>query len=310
MAEAPLLRDLLVLFATAIPIVFVFHRVNVPTIVGFLIAGILIGPHGLGLIAHTDNVEQLAEIGVVLLLFVVGLELSLDQLTRLGRTVLLVGTLQVVLTAAVASALAIAAGVPRTEAIFIGFLVVHSSTAVALKLLGDRGEIDSPHGRLAAGIAVIQDLCVVPMMLLIPVLAVPTAASPISIARALGKAAIVVIIIVAAARLVLPQLLGMIVRLRIRELLTGTVVLFCLGTAWLAAQFGLSLAFGALVAGLVVSESEYSHQAVAEILPFRDTFNSIFFTSVGMLLPVSVLLQHLPSLLALVIVLIAIKGVI
>jgi CPA2 family monovalent cation:H+ antiporter-2 len=310
MAEAPLLRDLLVLFAASIPIVFLFQRLNVPTIVGFLIAGVVIGPHGLGLIAEAAAVESLAEMGVVLLLFVIGLELSLEQLLHLGRVVLISGGLQVLLTAATAAGLAAAAGVPTEESVFIGFLIVHSSTAVALKLLADRGEIDSPHGRLAAGIAVIQDLCVVPMMLLIPLMGASQRIAFAEIGWALLKAALVVVVIVVGARMVLPQILAIIVRLRIRELFTATVVLFCLGTAWLAAQFGLSLAFGALVAGLVISESEYSHQAVAEILPFRDTFNSIFFTSVGMLLHVTVLLEHWAVLLALLLAVVALKGVI
>lgn len=309
MAEAPLLRDLVVLFATAIPIVFIFHRLNVPSIVGFLIAGVLIGPNGLGLIKGADDVERLAELGVVLLLFVVGLELSLEQLTQLGRTVVTAAALQVLLTAALTTALMSAAGLPTAQAIFIGFVVVHSSTAVALKLLADRGEIDSAHGRLTAGIAVIQDLCVVPMMLLVPVLAHPSAASPLAITLTIAKAAVLVAVIIVAARMLLPRLLELIVRLRIRELLTGAVVLFCLGTAWLTAQFGLSLAFGALVAGLVISESEYSHQAVAEILPFRDTFNSIFFTSVGMLLHLDVVVQHAAALLGLTVAAILLKGV-
>jgi K+:H+ antiporter len=310
MAEAPLLRDLLVLFATSIPIVYVFHRFNLPSIVGFLIAGVLIGPYGLGLISDPAAVERLAELGVVLLLFVIGLELSLKQLLRMGRTVLIAGLLQVVLTGAAGAGLAALADVRRAESILIGFLVIHSSTAVALKLLADRGEVDSPHGRIATGIAVIQDLSVVPMMLLVPVLAAREAFSLGQLGVTLGKAGLVVVIIVIGARLVLPQVLATIVHLRVRELLTGAVALFCLGTAWLAAQFGLSLAFGALVAGIVISESEYSHQAVAEILPFRDVFNSIFFTSVGMLVHAGVLLEHGATLLALVLGVIILKGVI
>jgi CPA2 family monovalent cation:H+ antiporter-2 len=310
MADAPLLRDLLVLLAAAIPIVFVFQRLNVPTIVGFLIAGVVIGPHGLGLIANVADVERLAGIGVVLLLFVVGLELSLEHLLHLGRVVLLVATLQVVVTATAATGLARLAGVGAAEAIFLGFLVVHSSTAVALKLLSDRGEADTPYGRLAAGILVIQDLAVVPMLLLIPLLGAEIAASAKQIAVALAKAVVVVVVIVVAARLILPQLLALIVRLRIRELFTLAVVLFCLGTAWLAALFGLTFAFGALVAGLVISESEYSHQAVAEIVPFRDLFNSIFFTSVGMLLHIDVLVHHPAAVLGLVAVVVLLKGTI
>src|SRR5262249_35951153 len=217
---------------------------------------------------------------------------------------------QVLLTATVTAAFVSVAGFGTAVALFVGFLVVHSSTAVALKLLSDRGEMDTPHGRLSAGILVIQDLSVVPMMLLIPLLAGGAAVSLVQVGTALGKAVLVVAMIVVGARLLLPQLLALIVRLRIRELFTLTVVLFCLGTAWLAAQFGLTIAFGALVAGLVISESEYSHQAIAEILPFRDLFNSIFFTSVGMLLHTDVLVQHTIDVLVLLAIAIALKGTI
>src|SRR5262249_51530498 len=247
---------------------------------------------------------------VVLLLFVVGLELSLEHLLHLGRTVLIAATSQVLLTATVTAAFVSVAGFGTAVALFVGFLVVHSSTAVALQLLSDRGEMDTPHGRVSAGILCIQDLSVVPMMLLIPLLAGGAAVSLVQVGTALGKAVLVVAMIVVGARLLLPQLLALIVRLRIRELFTLTVVLFCLGTAWLAAQVGLTIAFGALVARLVISESEYSHQAIAEILPFRDLFNSIFFTSVGMLLHTDVLVQHTIDVLVLLAIAIALKGTI
>jgi K+:H+ antiporter len=297
-AETSILRDLVVLFAAALPIVLVFQRLNVPTVVGFLIAGVVIGPHGVGLIAQSAEVESLAELGLVLLLFVVGLELSLGQLTRLGRVVVWSGTLQVAVTAGVAIVVAVAAGVSLPTAVCFGFLVVHSSTAIVLKVLSDRGEIDAPHGRVAVGILLIQDLCFVPMMLLTRLLATSASASWLTIGLVLLKAAAALTAIVLAARLLMPSLLRQIVRLRSRELFTGTIILFCLGTAWLASWFGLSLALGALIAGLVISESEYSHQAVADILPFRDAFNSVFFISVGMLLRPDFLFAHFATVLA------------
>jgi CPA2 family monovalent cation:H+ antiporter-2 len=307
MAEGALLRDLVVLFAAGLPIVFVFQRLNIPSVVGFLIAGIIIGPHGVGLIAHSAEVDNLAELGLVLLLFVVGLELSFGQLTRLGRIIIWSGSLQVLITFALACAATLALGVPPATAVLVGFLVVQSSTAIALKALTDRGELDAPHGRIAVGILLIQDLCLVPMVLLTRLLATPASASGLAVIGVLLKAAVAVAAIVLAARLLMPAVLRQIVRLRSRELFTGAIVLFCLGTAWLASQFGLSLALGALIAGLVISESEYSHQAVADIVPFRDAFNSIFFISIGMLVGVDFLAAHLLPLLAAAVAVLAFK---
>jgi CPA2 family monovalent cation:H+ antiporter-2 len=298
MTEGSILLDLVVLFATALPIVFIFQRLNVPSVVGFLIAGIVIGPHGTGLIAQSADVESLADIGLVLLLFVVGLELSLSQLVRLGRIIIWAGGLQILLTGGIAWGIAMAAGFPARAAVFFGFLLVQSSTAIVLKTLSDRGELHAPHGRLATGILLIQDLCLVPMMLLTRLLSAGVAPSWAAVALVLLKAAIAIAVIVVAARLLMPAALRQIVRLRSRELFVGAIILFCLGTAWLAARFGLSLALGALIAGLVISESEYSHQVTADILPFRDAFISVFFISVGMLLQLDFLRMHLPILLA------------
>jgi CPA2 family monovalent cation:H+ antiporter-2 len=292
MAEGVLLRDLVVLFAAALPIVVVFQRLHVPTVVGFLVAGVVIGPHGAGLIADTAEVDSLAALGVVPLLFVVGLELSFRQLADQRRIVLVAGVLQVLLTGGLAAAAALAAGFPVPEAVVLGFVVVHSSTVVVLQVLAQRGDLDAPHGRIAVGILLIQDLSLVPMILLTRLLATPAAASWLAVTLVLAKAAAAIGIIVALALLIMPAVLRYVVQLRSRELFTGAIVLFCLGTAWLASQFGLSLALGALIAGLVISESEYSHQAVADILPFRDAFNSIFFISIGMLLRVDFLREH------------------
>lgn len=297
MTEGSILRDLVVLFATALPIVFVFQRLRVPSVVGFLLAGVVIGPYGTGLIAHSADVDSLAELGLVLLLFVVGLELSLSQVLRLGRIIVWAGSLQILLTGALTWAVASAAGFPAARAIFFGFILAQSSTAIVLKTLSDRGELHAPQGRLATGILLIQDLSLVPMMLFTRLLTTPAAASWTAIGTVLLQAAIAIGLIVVAARLVMPAVLRQVVRLRSRELFIGVIILFCLGTAWLAAWFGLSLALGALIAGLVISESEYSHQVTADILPFRDAFISIFFISVGMLLRLDFLQAHLPILL-------------
>jgi CPA2 family monovalent cation:H+ antiporter-2 len=287
-----ILSDLVVVLAAALPIVLLFQKARLPSIVGFLIAGVLIGPHGLALIRDTESVEALAEIGIVLLLFVVGMELSFRQLATLGRVILWSCTIQILGTLGVVWAIATLAGLGPAPALLIGFLVTHSSTAIVLKLLNDRGEIDAPHGRIAVGILLVQDLSLVPMVLLTRVMGTPGAAEWGDIAFALGKAGLAVVCIILGARFLMPRLLGFVVRQRNRELFAGTIVLLCFGTAGLAAQFDLSLALGALLAGLVISESEYSHQIVADLLPFRDVLNSIFFISIGMLLQPAFFIEH------------------
>ena len=299
MHTAELLRDIVLLLATSLPIVVVFQRIRVPSLVGFLIAGIVIGPSATGVIRSTETADVLAEIGVVLLLFTIGVEFSLSELSRLRRFALIGGTLQVVATTAAVALLGGLAGLPGPQALVVGMLVAPSSTVIALKVLGDRIETSAPHGQAALGVLLFQDLCVLPMMLLLPALGRPAELSAASLAWVMGKALVAIVAVYYAARFVLPAILGVIVRLRIRELLTATVVVLCLGTAWLVSGFGVSLAIGAFVAGVVISESEYSHQVIAEVMPFRDLFNSIFFISIGMLLDVRALAANLPAVLGL-----------
>lgn len=298
MGEAlPLLQDLLVLLLVAVPIVFLFRRLNLPSIVGFMLAGVLIGPYGLGLIREAEAIEALAEIGVVLLLFSIGLEFSLRSIIDMKRAVLLGGGLQVGLTTAATALIALLAGRSIGQAIFFGFLFAVSSTTILLRSYIERAEIDAPHGRVAVSISLFQDLGTIPMMLLIPVLGGRSGASPVAILSRLGIALFAVALIIFAARAVVPFLLRHIVALRSSEVFIIFIVFVSLGTAWLTAEIGLSLALGAFIAGLVLSESEYSHQIVADILPFRDVFNSIFFISIGMLLSLSALIADWPTVL-------------
>lgn len=303
-----LLQDLLVLLLAAVPIVFFFRRFNLPSIVGFMLAGVLIGPHGLGLIREAEAIEALAEIGVVLLLFSIGLEFSLRSIIDMKRAVLLGGGLQVGLTAAATTLIALLAGRPFGQAIFFGFLFAVSSTTILLRSYIERAEIDAPHGRVAVSISLFQDLATIPMMLLIPVLSGRSGASPAAILSRLGVALLAVGLIIFAARAVVPFLLRHIVALRSSEVFIIFIVFVGLGTAWLTAEIGLSLALGAFIAGLVLSESEYSHQIVADILPFRDVFNSIFFISIGMLLSLSTLIADWPTVLVWTIALIVGKA--
>ena len=287
--DLPLLGDLLLLLLASVPIAFLFHRLRLPTTVGFMITGIVIGPYGLGLIKDVHAIEVLAEIGVVLLLFTIGLEFSLRRIVEMKRMVLAGGGAQVAVTTLLVTGIAYLWGRPFNQAIFFGFLFALSSTAIVLKSYIDRAEVDAPHGRAGVGILLFQDLSIVLMMLLVPVLGGRNGASPLRVVLTLGAALAAVALIILAARKVVPFLLYHIVRLRSPDLFIIFVVLMSLGTAWLTSQFGLSLALGAFIAGMVLSESEYSHQVVADILPFRDVFNSIFFVSIGMLLSLSAL---------------------
>jgi CPA2 family monovalent cation:H+ antiporter-2 len=285
----PLLQDLLLLLLVSVPIAFIFQRLRLPSIVGFMITGVLIGPNGLGLIEDAGAITVLADIGVALLLFTIGLEFSLRQMLEMKRLVLLGGGLQVVLTVLLVMSIASALGRPFKEAVFFGFLFALSSTAIVLKSYIERAEVDAPHGRAGVGILLFQDLSIVPMMLMIPILSGQRGASAASIVITLGVAIAAIAVIFFTAKTVVPYLLHHIVRLRSPEVFVSSVVLLCLGTSWLTAQAGLSLALGAFIAGIVLSESEYSHQIVADILPFRDVFNSLFFISIGMLLSLSAL---------------------
>ena len=285
----PLLRDLLLLLLASVPIVFIFRRLRLPSIVGFMITGVVIGPHGFALIRDVHAIEVLAEIGVALLLFTIGLEFSLRRLLDMKRLVLLGGGLQVTFTVLAVMAIAYVLGRPFNQAIFFGFLFALSSTAIVLKSYIDRAEIDAPHGRAGVGILLFQDLSIVPMMLMVPILSGTGGVSVGKISITLGIALATIAAIIFTARTVVPGLLYQIVRLRSPELFIISVVLLSLGTSWLTSQVGLSLALGAFIAGLVLSESDYSHQIVADILPFRDVFNSIFFMSIGMLLSVTAL---------------------
>lgn len=308
-AEIPLLRDLILLLLISLPIVFVCGRLRLPTLIGYMLTGVIIGPSGITpMIMDTEAVETLAEIGVVLLLFTIGLEFSLEKLIAMQRVVLLGGGLQVMLTIAAGAAAAhYIADFTWSQAAFIGFVVALSSTAIVLKTYADRAESDTPYGRVGLGILLFQDLCIVPMMLFVPLLAGKQQLTAVSVLVTLGKAVVAVLLIVVTARLVFPFLLRWLVTLRSREVFVSFAVLACLGMAWLTAQAGLSLALGAFIAGVVLSESEYSHQIVADILPFRDIFNGIFFVSVGMLLSLNVLAEDWPTVAGLVALIVVVK---
>jgi CPA2 family monovalent cation:H+ antiporter-2 len=291
MEQIPILRDLVVLIAIAIPAVLLAHRLRIPTLVGFLFTGIVIGPHALGFVRDVHSVTQLAEIGSVLLLFAVGLELSLSRIVRMGRYVIQGGTIQMVGTIGIVASVAVIAGLAVNHAILWGALVALSSTAIILKIYADRGELDSSHGRVVVAILLFQDLCVVPLMVLMPLLA-GTERGPMALLRAVAVTIAVTGGMILAGRFIVPRFLARVTTLRNQEIFTLCVLAIGLGAAFLTSRFGLSLALGAFLAGLIVSESEYGLQALSDILPFRDTFSGIFFTSIGMLLNIQFFFQN------------------
>jgi len=293
MEGIPLLRDIIVLMGISVPIIIIFHRLGMPTVVGFLATGVIIGPHGFKLITEIGTVELLAQIGVVLLLFTIGLELSFAKLKNVGREAIVGGGLQIIFTTAIVIVIARIFDQPFPHAILFGFIIAQSSTAIILKILSDRGEIDSSYGRLSMGIVIVQDIAVVPMVILLQHMGKVEGITSLAIIKTLFTAGLAVSIILVAAYFLVPRILYQVVRLRNREVFIITALFLCLGIAWLTSKAGLSLAIGAFIAGLVISESEYSHQIVAEVLPFRDVFSSLFFISIGMLLEFNYFLTHL-----------------
>jgi len=290
MGHVPLLDELAIVAALAVFVTVVLSKLKLPTVAGLLLAGALLGPFGLGLVSSVHAIEVLAEVGVVLLLFSIGLEFSLARLRDVLRQVALGGALQVGLTTGVTTGIAVLLGQPVGRGLFYGFAFALSSTAIVLRALSERRELDAPHGKFIVGTLIFQDLCVVPMVLIVPLLGSgsPAGHAAASVGLALGKAAVVVTGTVLLARFVVPKILGWVDASRSREVFLLAILALCIGTAWLTSMVGLSLALGAFLGGMVVADTEYSHRAMGDILPLRDAFVSVFFVSLGMLFDVRV----------------------
>ena len=306
----PILGDLLIVAAVAVVILTVSHHLRIPGVVGLLVAGIAIGPGGLGLMDTTHNVEIMAEIGVVLLLFTIGIEFSLTKLFRIRRLVLLGGSLQVLACIAGTWMVGVALGLSTASAIYAGFIVAMSSTAIVLQTLQERAEVDSPHGRAALGLLVFQDVAIVPLMLLAPMLAGDSAELAGSMLDMAWKLVVVAILVYVGSRFIVPRVLDEVARARSRELFVLTAVAICLAVAWLTSSLGLSLALGAFLAGLIISESDYSHQTLGGILPFRDVFTSLFFVSIGMLLDLGFVVTNPMVVLGALVGVLVLKGIV
>jgi CPA2 family monovalent cation:H+ antiporter-2 len=281
-----LLTDLVLLVAMAAAGVALFERLRLPAIAGFLVTGAVLGPGGLGLVSDPEAVQALAELGVVFLLFEIGLEIPVDRLRRRGAFTLAAGGLQLAGTLVVAAGAAWALGLPGPTAFVIGALVAMSSTALVIRLLSERGELDAPHGQIAVGILLFQDLCIVPFLVAVPLLAGEAVHSGWPVARALLRAGLALLLFLGVARFALPWVLDRAARLRSRDLFSLVSVLVVAGAAVGAESAGLTLAVGAFLAGLAASSTPYGHQLFAEVLPLRGVLLGVFFTAVGMLLDV------------------------
>ncbi|MEM7355901.1 MAG: cation:proton antiporter [Acidobacteriota bacterium] len=302
------LQQVVVVLATAVAVQLLSFRLKVPPLAALLLTGLVIGPSGLGLASDSEVIHTLAEIGVVLLLFVIGLELSFGKLKQMRRSFFVGGSVQATITLAIAGGLAAASGLAPGPAIFFGFVIVLSSTAIVLKLYGDRRESDAPHAQVALAILIFQDFLIVPMIVLTPVLGGEVAASAGELASRFGGAFLAVAAVLAGARYLMPWLFLQFVRSRVREVFVLGALGICLAMAWLTHALGFSLALGAFVAGILVSETEYSHQVVADMVPFRDVFASVFFISMGMLVDLELLASRAPLVLGLALAIIVLKA--
>jgi len=297
MHELGYLKDVLVILGVAVIVVIVFYRIKLPAVAGFILSGILVGPQGLQLVDDSRHIEVLAEVGVALLLFGIGLELPLHKLRRLWKLAAVGGILQVGISAATAFFIGRMTGLPSNSAILIGFVVALSSTAIVLRGLQERGEVDAPHGRLILGILIFQDFSVVPIMLIIPLLAgvdLSAGAFAVTLAKSIG----IVLVVLLLAILIVPRILKLVAQTGQRHLFILCVFVVCLGIAWWVTRSGASLAIGAFLAGLVVAGGEYRHQALADMISFREIFASLFFVSVGMLLLPQTILSNLVPIIA------------
>ncbi len=290
--EIPLLRDIVVIFSLSIGVLLACHRLRIPSVVGFLITGVLCGPQGFGVVNAIDEVKTLAEIGIVVLLFTVGMEFSIKKILDHKRYFLIAGPFQVGMMTLCGFLVGQFLARPFGESLFLGFLISLSSTAIVMRILQERAETNSPHGRLIMGILIFQDVIVVPMMLITPMLSGADSNFDLTVIWLIVKGLLILAFVFVSALRIVPTLLYHVAKTRSRELFILSVLVICLGVAWITASIGLSLALGAFLAGLIVSESEYSQEAIGNVIPFQDIFTSFFFVSIGMLLNVQFLVSH------------------
>ena len=291
--ELSILMDVVIIFALATFVNLLFTHLKIPTVVGYLLTGVVAGPYLLGLVADMENIEALAEVGVIFLLFTLGIELSLKQLVKIRKTVFLGGFTQVAVTAVVFYFLAIVYGMDWRSSLLIGFLIAISSTTLILKVLQERSEVSSNYGQTVLGISIFQDLLLVPLLLLANLLGNPDVELGSELFILLIKATGIITFVYVGNRWLFPKILHAIALTKNQELFIMAVMLMVFGVALLTYTLGMSLAFGAFLAGLMLSDSEYSHNTFGNFIPFKNIFVSFFFVSIGMLLNLSFITENL-----------------
>lgn len=290
-----ILLNILIIFSISIGVIYLCNRLKIPAIIGLLITGILVGPYGLQIIRSTADVELLAEIGIITLLFTIGLELSFDEIASLKRAIV-VGVLQVCITIIFVTVIMLI-WTSFSQAVFLGFLVSLSSTAVVLKVIQDLALSESPHGRISLAILIVQDIAIVPLMLFIPLLAgVSENSIPVEMFKLFVKGAFIVVVVIVCARYVVPRLLYEIAKTRSRELFVITIVTICLAVTLATYAMGMSVELGAFLAGVIIAASEYSGQTFSSMMPLKDLFTSFFFISIGMLLNPMVIVNYIVTI--------------
>lgn len=305
--EIPILKSIVILFALAVVVVFISKRLRFPAMIGYLVTGVLAGPHGLGLVTNLHDIEVLAEIGIILLLFSIGIEFSLQKLMRIKLLVFEGGFFQVAVSVVVIYLISGWFGVSGSEAWFLGMLVALSSTALVLKVIQDNGTVDSPRGRTSLAMLIFQDLAIVPMILFLPMLAGTGSGSFADVMWLVLKMVAVVVVLFVGARKIVPYSLHQIARTQSNDLFLLTLIVIAFAVAWVTSLAGLSLALGAFMAGLIISESEFDEHALGNILPFISVFTSFFFISVGMMLDVSFLIANFPMVLLVTFIVLVVK---
>jgi monovalent cation:H+ antiporter-2, CPA2 family len=286
------LKNIVIIFALSTLVNYLFTRIRVPTILGYLLTGIIVGPSLLGVINSPEEIELMAEIGVVMLLFAIGIEFSLNHLLKIRKIVFLGGFLQLLFTVVVILLIARGYDIDWKGALFIGFLSALSSTAVVLKILQERSELTSNYGRTVLGILIFQDLLLVPLLLITPVLGGQTTLGWRELLILLLKAGFIIGMIYTGNRWLMPRFLRAVAMTKNQELFMMSTLLICLSVALLTSSLGMSLSVGAFLAGLMISESGYSHNAFGNIIPFKDTFTSFFFVSIGILLDLNFVIEY------------------
>ncbi len=295
-----LLRDLAAALAAALLMGLLFYRLKQPVIIGYLLAGLIVGPYGLKIVSDIHTIEGLAELGVMLLMFALGVEFSFSELAPVKRLALIGGATQIGVTVLLGTLAARFFGLEVGAGILLGWMIALSSTIIVLKVLLERGELESAHGKALLGLLIVQDLSVVLMMVMMPNLGDPAKILGWPMVWAIAKAALFLAAVVWLGTQLFPRFMRRVAATRNKELFLLAGVFLCFGTAAAGYLIGLSLALGAFIAGIVVSESDHSHQILADVLPLRDLFATLFFVSIGMLINPAFLVNNLAAVILLV----------